>query len=97
MAIIECIKCFKHYLYGRQFLIRCDNKLLIEMSKLESPSNRVTRWFAFLANYNYTLKHVPSSENIIADILSRNFYNNAIDKKGTSTHSKKSTTNNNSS
>lgn len=93
MAIVECVKCFKHYLYGRKFLIRCDNKSLTEMSKLESPSNRVTRWFTFLSDYNYTFKHVPSSENIIADILSRDFHDNAADKKGASIHSQNTTNN----
>lgn len=75
MAIVCCISTFKHYLYGRHFIIRCDNKSLTQLSKLENPGNRVARWFMFLADYNYTFQHVPSSENIIADILSRDYFN----------------------
>lgn len=74
MAIVCCISTFKHYLYGRHFIIRCDNKSLTQLSKLENPGNRVARWFMFLADYNYTFKHVPSAENIIADILSRDYF-----------------------
>lgn len=74
MSIVYCVSTFKHYLYGRHFLICCDNKSLTEMSKLESPGNRVARWFTFLADYNYRFKHVSSAENIVADILSRDYF-----------------------
>lgn len=78
MSIVCCVSTFKHYLYGRHFLIRCDNKSLTEMSKLECPGNRVARWFTFLADYNYTFEHISSSENIVADILSRDYFDNSV-------------------
>lgn len=85
MAIVCGVATFKHYLYGRHFIIKCDNKALTEMSHLESPGNRVTRWFAFLADYNYSFDHIPSSENIVADALSRDFFVNSTSKTNNDT------------
>lgn len=74
LAIVQAVATFKHYLYGRHFTIKCDNSALVQLSKLESPGNRIARCFAFLSDYNYTFDLVKSEENFIADIFSRDFY-----------------------
>lgn len=78
LAVVEAIKSFKYYLYGRHFMIRCDNEAVTKLTNLESKCNRVTRWFAFLSDYNYTFDLVKSEDNQFADILSRDFYINNI-------------------
>lgn len=74
LAVIEGLAAFNHYLYGRHFIIRCDNKAVTELKALDNPGDRIVRWFAKLETYNYTFEHIKSEENIIADTLSRDFY-----------------------
>ena len=76
LSIVQSIKSFKYYLYGRKFTIRCDNAALTKLTKLETVSSRVARWFIFLSEYNYVFEHISSSENNIADIMSRDFFSN---------------------
>lgn len=71
MAIVQAIAHFKYYLYGRKFTIRCDNAALTKLSNLQSISDRVARWIAFLSDYQYTFELIKSEENIVADLLSR--------------------------
>lgn len=80
LAIIEGLNAFKHYLYGRHFIIRCDNKCVTELKSLDNPGDRITRWFAKLETFNYTFEHIKSEDNIIADTLSRDFYENSRHK-----------------
>ena len=76
MAIVEAVKSFKYYLYGRKFIIRCDNSALTKLTKLESPGNRVSRWFAFLSDYDYSFELIKTTDNVVADTLSRDYFVN---------------------
>ena len=78
LAIVEAVKSFKYYLYGRSFTIRCDNATLTKISNWESPGNRVARWLSYLADYNPRYELIKSSQNQIADTLSRDFYVNTV-------------------
>ena len=78
LAIVEAVKSFKYYLYGRSFTIRCDNATLTKISNWESPGNRVARWLSYLADYNPRCELIKSSQNQIADTLSRDFYVNTV-------------------
>lgn len=78
MSIVEALKSFKYYLYGREFIIRCDNASITKLKKLENPGNRVTRWFTFLSEFNYKFELIKSEDNQVADIFSRDFFVNSI-------------------
>lgn len=78
LAIVQAIKSYKYYLYGRHFIVQCDNEALTKMSTLDSPGNRITRWFDFLKDYNFKFQSIKSEENIVADALSRDFHVNAV-------------------
>lgn len=74
-AIIFGIKKFHQYLYGREFILECDNKPLIAIfhpskSIPQYSANRLRRWAVFVSNYQYKLQYVKSEENT-ADCLSR--------------------------
>jgi len=70
-AIIAAIEHFKNYLYGRQFTIISDHKPLSYAIKLNSPGGRLSRWLLKLSEYNFKFQHIPGSENLLADYLSR--------------------------
>ncbi|XP_032072036.1 uncharacterized protein K02A2.6-like [Thamnophis elegans] len=75
LAIVAGVRRFHHYLYGRPFQIVTDHKPLLGLLAGDRPapqvlSPRMTRWFVFLASYDYQLKHRPGKQIAHADALS---------------------------
>lgn len=73
-AIVDSVKAFKQYLYGRKFIVRCDNAALQSIRSLESPANRVARWILYLSEYDFTFEKISGADNHAADIFSRDFH-----------------------
>ncbi|XP_032067723.1 uncharacterized protein K02A2.6-like [Thamnophis elegans] len=76
LAIVAGVRRFHHYLYGRPFQIVTDHKPLLRLLAGDRPapqvlSPRMTRWFVFLASYEYQLHHRPGKQIAHADALSR--------------------------
>lgn len=71
LAIHWAIKNFKHYLFGRPFKVRSDHKSLVYLYKLKDPTSKFTRLRLELAEYNFTIEHIPGKSNVVADALSR--------------------------
>lgn len=61
---------FKDYLYGAEFTVFTDNNPLVhlETARLGAVEQR---WVAQLANFKYTIKYRPGTQNRNADALSR--------------------------
>lgn len=76
LAIIEGIKKFRHYLYGKHFKIVTDCKAFqMTLNKKDlATSTRVVRWILFLQDYDYEIEHRDGSRMRHADALSRNPY-----------------------
>ncbi len=81
-GIIKSIMSFEHILLGRPFIIRTDHNNLIHMSQSKSP--RVTRWFTYISQFEYSIEHIKGVDNTVADPLSRIFENsiNSCDSMG---------------
>lgn len=71
IAIQWSIKYFKTYLYGLRFRVRSDHKPLIFLFNLKDPSSKLTRMRLDLAEYDFTIEHIPGKNNVVADALSR--------------------------
>ena len=72
LACVFAITSFKHYLSHAKFVLYCDNvavKYLLKMEKNLSP--KMTRWAIYLNEYSFDVHYIKSSENKIADCLSR--------------------------
>lgn len=76
LAIIEGIKKFRHYLYGKHFKIVTDCKAFqMTLNKKDlAMSTRVARWILFLQDYDFTIEHREGSKMKHTDALSRNPY-----------------------
>ncbi|KAK7883852.1 hypothetical protein WMY93_026975 [Mugilogobius chulae] len=61
---------FKDYLYGAEFVVFTDNNPLVHLDTARLGAVE-QRWVAQLANFNYTLKYRPGTQNRNADALSR--------------------------
>ena len=73
-AIVESIKHFKNYLYGKQFVILSDNKPLQEFVKLDHPGERIARWMLQLSEYDFSFRHIQGKYNVVADFFSRDIH-----------------------
>ncbi len=76
LSIMFGLKRFETYLYGRHFTILTDNKPLERIfgPKTAVPTlaaQRLQRWAVTLSAFDYTMRYIPSKENVFADALSR--------------------------
>ena len=71
LALIHFVKYFRHYLYGRQFLIRTDHSSLKWLLNFKNPEGQVARWMETLASYDMKIEHRPGRLHQNADALSR--------------------------
>lgn len=71
LAIILAVEVFRHYVYGREFLIVTDHKPLCYLFNLKKFSSRMYRWKMALIGYNFRIIHRSGAQNSVADALSR--------------------------
>lgn len=71
-AIVQCVDKFRHYLIGKRFVLRTDNRVLTFLKSTHtSKSRKLLNWALTLSEYDYDIVHIPSKSNEIADCLSR--------------------------
>lgn len=76
MAIVKSIEAFKFFLYNKKFTVLSDSKPLQHYKKTSSPMDLTTRWLVALSEYDFDFQHIKGSENVLADYLSRNSFEN---------------------
>ena len=54
LAIVWAVKRFKHYLYGKLFVLQTDQQPLKHLTTVRFVSARITRWAMFLQNYSFS-------------------------------------------
>lgn len=71
LSIILAIDQFRHYLFGRQFVVVTDHKPLTALFRQTKLSSRLLRWKIELSEYDFKIIHIPGKQNVVADCLSR--------------------------
>lgn len=76
MAIVFGFKRFYQFVFGREIILRTDNKplqLILGPRKgiPTTADNRLQRWAYFLSGFKYRIEHVKSEANANCDALSR--------------------------
>lgn len=71
LAIVIFVKQFRHYLWGRKFLIRADHASLTWLLNFKEPEGMLVRWISVLDTYDFDIKHRPGHKHGNADGLSR--------------------------
>ena len=71
LAIIIALKSWRHFLYGRKFIVQTDHHSLVHFMKQPNLSNRQARWSELLSQYDFEIQYVPGDTNVVADALSR--------------------------
>ena len=78
-AIIFATQKFRHYLFGKPFLLRTDNRINTYLRTKRSPKSRkLLNWALELSEFDYEIEHIPSKNNAISDCLSRLYTVNSI-------------------
>ena len=70
LAIVWALQKLKPYLWGRAFTLCTDHSPLIWLRTMKGNS-KLMRWALLLQDFNFTIKSVKGSLNIVADALSR--------------------------
>lgn len=71
LSIVQSVKHFRPYLYGKEFTILTDHKPLQWLMNCKDPSSRLVRWRLKLLEYQYKILYKAGKINTNADALSR--------------------------
>jgi hypothetical protein len=71
LAVIWAVQKFSRFLIGVQFVIETDHRPLECLNSSNITNSRIMRWHLSLQPYNFSVRYVKGSENVIADCLSR--------------------------
>ena len=69
-VIIHALKMWRHYITGKKFLLKTDNMILKYLFDQLDLNVRQSRWFSFLSEYHFDLKHIKGKENKVVYTLS---------------------------
>ena len=56
-AVIYFCEYFSYYLIARPFILRVDNRALVWIHSLSSPSGMVERWLLTLSRFDFVVQH----------------------------------------
>ena len=70
LAFVYHIQWFKVYVWGRHFIARVDHRALKWLDQWKDKGI-LAKWFEMLADYNFTVVHVPGKAFGDVDALSR--------------------------
>ena len=71
LALVESIRHFSYYLYGREFITYTDHKPLCQLLTSDRLNPRLRRISLKLQHWLVTIKYLPGRDNGFADTLSR--------------------------
>lgn len=82
LAVLFGIEKFRYFLEHTKFTLHTDNSALQWVLKNPKPLGRIGRWILRISSFQFDVKHIKGTDNVIADYLSRMFDENP-DKEST--------------
>lgn len=71
LAVVTFIKLFRHYLWGRRFVVRSDHSSLKWLRNFKNPEGMIARWLSVLSTYDFSIEFRRGSLHTNADAMSR--------------------------
>ena len=71
LAVVHFVKQYRHYLYGKRFLVRTDHGALKYLFNFKDPQGQMARWLQVLDTYNFDIEHRAGKRHCNADAMSR--------------------------
>ncbi len=75
LALVLAVRAFRTYLSVGN-VVYTDHEPLKFIAKMAGTNQRLLRWSLELQPYNLDIRHISGKQNIIADYLSRNHFDN---------------------
>lgn len=76
-AIIESVRYWRHYLTGRHFTIKTDQRsvrfMFDKQHKIKVKNDKILRWRMELSCYDFDIVYRPGRDNITPDVFSRSY------------------------
>ena len=71
LAVVIFLDQFRHYLLGRQFIVRTDHSSLRWIFNFKEPQGQLARWLEALSQFKFQIIHREGKKHLNADSLSR--------------------------
>ena len=71
LAVVHAVNSYRHYLYGRHFILRTDHSSLRWLRSFKDPEGQLARWLEVLDTFDFEIQHRPGRLHLNADALSR--------------------------
>ncbi|KAL0451522.1 UNVERIFIED_CONTAM: Transposon Tf2-11 polyprotein [Sesamum latifolium] len=71
LAVVHCLRLWRHYLLGSPFVVKTDNTTVSHFMTQPKLTNRQARWQELLSEFHFVLEYRAGSSNHVADALSR--------------------------
>ena len=81
LAVVHFIKLYRHYLFGKRFLIRTDHSALKYLFNFKDPQGQMARWLQVLDNNTFDIKHRAGREHGNVEAMSRGSCRQCGDEK----------------
>ena len=78
LAVVDSIKRYQPYLFGKKFYVHTDHGSLSWLMSVKDPTGRLARWALRLQQYDSDIIHRPGITNGNADALSRRCYSSTV-------------------
>jgi hypothetical protein len=71
LSVVQAVRRFHVYLYGRRFTLRTDHSSLQWLMNFREPEGQMCRWLQNLQSYDFEILHRAGKQHGNADALSR--------------------------
>ncbi|CAN1260507.1 Transposon Ty3-I Gag-Pol polyprotein [Linum perenne] len=71
IAVVHCLRVWRHYLLGAHFVVKTDNVATSYFLTQKKLTPKQARWQDFLAEFEFAMEYKPGKANSVADALSR--------------------------
>ena len=71
LAVIHCLRVWRHYLLGQRFVVKTDNTAVSHFLTQPKLNARQARWQEKLAEFDVAFEYKAGATNHVADALSR--------------------------
>nr|XP_009793982.1 PREDICTED: uncharacterized protein LOC104240794 [Nicotiana sylvestris] len=71
LAVVHCLRLWRHYLLGTPFVVKRDNIAVSHFVTQPKLNGRQSRWQELLAEFHFNLEYRSGNTNHVGDALSR--------------------------